>query len=166
MNYPTISPTVGNTPLVYLRCLPEDNGSILPIKPEGNNPADSMNDRPGLRMIRQEKKHGQIRPGDAFIAVATDNTGSTLTVAAAIKSCRLQLVIPDRPGDGCLPAGDRGNQPSPGRRKSLSCDISFDTAAAAILSPSRKAGHAMQVAVVCSRSDRYLSAGIFDPEPH
>ena len=166
MNYPTISSAVGNTPLAYLQRLPEDNGSILPIKPEGNNPADSMKDRLGLRMIGQEEKHGQIRPGDAFMEVASDNTNSTLTVVAAIKSYRLQLIIPDRPGDGCLPAGGRGNHPSPDRRRDFFCDISFDTAVAAILRLFRKAGHAMRVAVACGRSDRYLSTGIFDPDPH
>ena len=95
MNYPTISSTVGNTPLVRLQRLPEDNGNTLLVKLEGNNPAGSVKDRPALSMIEQAEQRGEIRPGDTLIEATSGNTGIALAMAAAIKGYRLKLIMPD-----------------------------------------------------------------------
>ncbi len=95
MNYPTISSTVGNTPLVRLQRLPENNGNTLLVKLEGNNPAGSVKDRPALCMIEQAEQRGEIRPGDALIEATSGNTGIALAMAAAIKGYRLKLIMPD-----------------------------------------------------------------------
>ncbi len=95
MTYPTISSTVGNTPLVCLQRLPEDNGNTLLVKLEGNNPAGSVKDRPALCMIEQAEKRGEIRPGDTLIEATSGNTGIALAMAAAIKGYHLKLIMPD-----------------------------------------------------------------------
>ncbi len=95
MNYPTISSTVGNTPLVRLQRLPKNNGNTLLVKLEGNNPAGSVKDRPALCMIEQAEQRGEIRPGDTLIEATSGNTGIALAMAAAIKGYRLKLIMPD-----------------------------------------------------------------------
>lgn len=95
MNYPTIEDFVGNTPLVRLQRLPEQNGNTLLVKLEGNNPAGSVKDRPAVSMIRHAEQRGDIRPGDTLIEATSGNTGIALAMAAAIKGYRMILIMPD-----------------------------------------------------------------------
>ncbi len=95
MNYPSISSTVGNTPLVRLQRLPGETTNTLLVKLEGNNPAGSVKDRPAMNMILQAEKRGEIRSGDTLIEATSGNTGIALAMAAAIKGYRLKLIMPD-----------------------------------------------------------------------
>ncbi len=95
MNYPTISSTVGNTPLVRLQRLPHGTSNTLLVKLEGNNPAGSVKDRPAMNMIHQAEKRGEIRRGDTLIEATSGNTGIALAMAAAIRGYRLKLLMPD-----------------------------------------------------------------------
>ncbi|BAO44062.1 cysteine synthase CysM [Thiolapillus brandeum] len=95
MNYPTISSTVGHTPLVRLQRLPGQTGNTLLVKLEGNNPAGSVKDRPAMNMIHQAEKRGEIHPGDTLIEATSGNTGIALAMAAAIRGYHLKLLMPD-----------------------------------------------------------------------
>ena len=50
-------------------------------------------------------------------------------------------------------------------REGIFCGISSGGAVAAMLRLSRQVENATLVAIICDRGDRYLSTGIFDPEP-
>jgi cysteine synthase B len=50
-------------------------------------------------------------------------------------------------------------------REGIFCGISSGGAVAAMLRLSKRVDNAMLVAIICDRGDRYLSTGIFDPEP-
>ncbi len=50
-------------------------------------------------------------------------------------------------------------------REGVFCGISSGGAVAAMLRLSRQVENATLVAIICDRGDRYLSTGIFDPEP-
>jgi len=50
-------------------------------------------------------------------------------------------------------------------REGIFCGISSGGAVAAMLRLSRQVENAILVAIICDRGDRYLSTGIFDPEP-
>ncbi len=93
--YPTIAKFVGNTPLVRLQRLPEDNSNTFLVKLEGNNPAGSVKDRPALSMIENAEQRGEIKPGDTLIEATSGNTGIALAMAAAIKGYRMILIMPD-----------------------------------------------------------------------
>ena len=99
MNYPTLENVVGQTPLVMLQRLSQDdcrdNGNVLLGKLEGNNPAGSVKDRPALSMIRRAEERGDIRPGDTLIEATSGNTGIALAMAAAIKGYRMVLIMPE-----------------------------------------------------------------------
>jgi cysteine synthase B len=95
MNYPTISSTVGNTPLVRLQRLPGETSNTLLVKLEGNNPAGSVKDRPAMNMILQAEKRGEIHPGDTLVEATSGNTGIALAMAAAISGYQLKLIMPD-----------------------------------------------------------------------
>ena len=52
------------------------------------------------------------------------------------------------------------------REEGIFCGISSGGAVAAMLKLSREVENAVLVAIICDRGDRYLSTGLFDPEPN
>lgn len=95
-HYPTLADYVGQTPLVRLQRLADnDRGNVILCKLEGNNPAGSVKDRPALSMIEQAEQRGAIVPGDTLIEATSGNTGIALAMAAAIKGYRMVLIMPE-----------------------------------------------------------------------
>ncbi|MBS6361336.1 cysteine synthase CysM [Burkholderia sp.] len=99
MAYKTIEDTIGNTPLVQLVRLPDDEirarNNVVLAKLEGNNPAGSVKDRPALSMIRKAEERGRIKPGDTLIEATSGNTGIALAMAAAIRGYKMVLIMPE-----------------------------------------------------------------------
>ncbi|MBU9187676.1 cysteine synthase CysM [Burkholderia gladioli] len=99
MAYKTIEDTIGNTPLVQLVRLPDDEirarNNVILAKLEGNNPAGSVKDRPALSMIRKAEERGSIKPGDTLIEATSGNTGIALAMAAAIRGYKMVLIMPE-----------------------------------------------------------------------
>src|ERR1700722_4631670 len=99
MAYKTIEDTIGNTPLVQLVRIPDDEirsrNNVILGKLEGNNPAGSVKDRPAYSMIRRAEERGEIKPGDTLIEATSGNTGIALAMAAAIKGYRMVLIMPE-----------------------------------------------------------------------
>lgn len=99
MAYKTIEDTIGNTPLVQLVRIPDDEirarNNVILAKLEGNNPAGSVKDRPALSMIRQAEARGRIKPGDTLIEATSGNTGIALAMAAAIRGYKMLLIMPE-----------------------------------------------------------------------
>ncbi|AJK45452.1 MULTISPECIES: cysteine synthase CysM [Burkholderia] len=99
MAYKTIEDTIGNTPLVQLVRVTDDEirarNNVILAKLEGNNPAGSVKDRPALSMIRKAEERGRIKPGDTLIEATSGNTGIALAMAAAIRGYRMVLIMPE-----------------------------------------------------------------------
>jgi len=99
MPYKTIEDTIGNTPLVQLVRLPDDEirsrNNVVLAKLEGNNPAGSVKDRPALSMIKKAEARGRIKPGDTLIEATSGNTGIALAMAAAIRGYKMVLLLPE-----------------------------------------------------------------------
>jgi cystathionine beta-synthase len=66
------------------------------IKLESQNPAGSVKDRIGLRMVEEAEAAGKIGPGTTLVEGTAGNTGLGLALVAAQKGYRLILVIPDK----------------------------------------------------------------------
>ena len=93
--YNNVLDLIGDTPLVRLNNL--DTGVCeLYAKLECNNPAGSIKDRIGLRMIEAAERDGQIKPGGTIVEATAGNTGLGLALAAIHKGYKLLLVIPDK----------------------------------------------------------------------
>lgn len=94
----TLADCVGQTPLVKLQRLPEqehiENGATLLAKLEGNNPAGSVKDRPAFNMIYQAEQRGDIKPGDTLIEATSGNTGIALAMVAAMRGYPMTLLMP------------------------------------------------------------------------
>lgn len=86
---------IGDTPLVRLQHL---NTGLCELyaKLECNNPAGSIKDRIGLRMVEAAEKQGKLKPGGTIVEATAGNTGLGLALAAIHKGYKLILVIPDK----------------------------------------------------------------------
>jgi cystathionine beta-synthase len=86
---------IGNTPIVRINHLDTGPCELL-VKLESQNPAASIKDRIGLKMIEDAEKAGLIRPGSTLVEGTAGNTGLGLALVAAQKGYDLILVIPDK----------------------------------------------------------------------
>ena len=93
----SIADTIGNTPLVKLRRLPEQAGCVATIaaKLEFFNPASSVKDRIAVSMIDAAERDGRLRPGMEIVEPTSGNTGIGLAFVAAARGYRCRLFMPD-----------------------------------------------------------------------
>jgi cystathionine beta-synthase len=92
----SILQSIGRTPLVQLRRLPEGVQARIYVKMEASNPGGSVKDRVGLAMISEAERRGWLRPGGTIIEATAGNTGVGLAMAAAVKGYRCIFVLPDK----------------------------------------------------------------------
>ena len=96
--YDCITETIGDTPLVRMKRMPQEAGvkADILLKLEFFNPMSSVKDRIGVAMVEALEKDGIITPGKSTLVEATSgNTGIALAFVAASKGYRLILVMPD-----------------------------------------------------------------------
>jgi cysteine synthase len=95
--YDSITQTIGDTPLVRLKRLPQERGvdAEILLKLEFFNPIASVKDRIGVSMVDALEASGAIRPGSTLIEPTSGNTGIALAFVAAARGYRLILVMPE-----------------------------------------------------------------------
>ncbi len=90
---------IGNTPMLELTKL-ETGPCRLFAKLELLNPAQSIKDRIGLRMIEDAERDGRLNPkGEprpTIIEATAGNTGLGLALVAGQKGYKLKVVVPDK----------------------------------------------------------------------
>ena len=96
MIYNNILEAVGNTPLIRLNRMPEENSAEILVKMEGLNIGGSIKTRTALNMIRQAEKAGLISPERTIIVEPTSgNQGIGLALVGAVKGYRTIIIMPD-----------------------------------------------------------------------
>ncbi len=91
----SITDLIGNTPIVKLNRLTDENSADVYLKLEYMNPGSSVKDRIALAMIEAAEKSGKLKEGDTIIEPTSGNTGIGLAMVAAAKGYRSVLVMPD-----------------------------------------------------------------------
>lgn len=86
---------VGQTPIVKLNNLPEENSADVYLKLEFFNPGSSVKDRIALAMVEAAEKNGQLKEGSTIIEPTSGNTGIGLALVAAAKGYKAILVMPE-----------------------------------------------------------------------
>ncbi|WP_134682941.1 cysteine synthase A [Brevibacillus migulae] len=86
---------IGQTPVVRLRRLVDQQMAEVYLKLEKWNPSGSVKDRAAYHMIVDAEESGRLQPGATIIEPTSGNTGIGLAMAAAVKGYRAILVMPD-----------------------------------------------------------------------
>ena len=87
--------SIGNTPLIRLRHLPEPGSADIFVKWEGANPTGSMKDRMALAMIEGAEQRGQLQASGTVVDYTGGSTGSSLAMVCASKGYKAHFVSSD-----------------------------------------------------------------------
>lgn len=95
--YRQLTDLVGNTPLVQLQNLPEEEQVKANIiaKLEYLNPGGSVKDRIALSMIEEAEQQGILKQGSIIVEPTSGNTGIGLAWIARAKGYRAILTMPE-----------------------------------------------------------------------
>ncbi|MBS4221072.1 cysteine synthase A [Bacillus sp. FJAT-49711] len=91
----SIADLVGNTPVVKLNRIVDENSADVYVKLEYMNPGSSVKDRIALSMIEAAEREGRLKEGDTIVEPTSGNTGIGLAMISAAKGYRAILVMPD-----------------------------------------------------------------------
>ena len=90
-----VSELIGDTPLLKLNRLPDENGAAVYLKLELMNPSGSVKDRAAANMIVEAEKEGYLNADSVIIEPTSGNTGIGLAMVCAAKNYRTILTMPD-----------------------------------------------------------------------
>ena len=91
----SITGLIGETPIVKLNNITDENSADVYAKLEFFNPGSSVKDRIALAMVEAAEKEGILKEGDTIIEPTSGNTGIGLAMVAAAKGYKAILVMPD-----------------------------------------------------------------------
>jgi len=92
---PSITATIGKTPLIKLNKMTEGLEAEIYLKCEFFNPLSSVKDRIGLAMVEAAERDGKLKPGGMVIEPTSGNTGIALAFVCAAKGYQCLLVMPE-----------------------------------------------------------------------
>ena len=95
MKFNNILELVGNTPLIQLHNILDNDNFNLFAKLEGRNPAGSVKDRVALQMILDAEKEGVLKKGSIIVEPTSGNTGIGLAFIGKAKGYRVILTMPE-----------------------------------------------------------------------
>ena len=94
--YDSMQALIGNTPLVRLGNIVNENGVDVFAKLELYNPSGSVKDRTGLYMINDAEKRGLLKNGGTIVEATAGNTGLGIAFAALNRGYRIIFVVPTK----------------------------------------------------------------------
>lgn len=96
MIYDNILQTIGNTPLVKINKLIQNQNINIYAKLEGFNPTGSIKDRIALKMLEQAEAEGKLTKDVTIIEPTSGNTGIGLAMIGAVKGYKVEIVMSSR----------------------------------------------------------------------
>lgn len=94
--YDSMQALIGNTPLVRLGNIVQNEGVNVFAKLELYNPSGSVKDRTGLYMIEDAERRGLLKKGSTIVEATAGNTGLGIAFAALNRGYRIIFVVPTK----------------------------------------------------------------------
>lgn len=95
MIYSNILDLIGNTPILKLKNLGDNQCADIYVKLEKYNLTGSVKDRAALSMIEAAEKAGILKPGSIIVEPTSGNTGIALAAIGKIKGYKVIIIMPE-----------------------------------------------------------------------
>ncbi len=95
MIYNNILQAMGNTPLIRLGRMAEEDSAQILVKFEGLNVGGSIKTRTAYNMIRDAEKKGLIKKDTIIVEPTSGNQGIGLALVGAVRGYKTKIVMPD-----------------------------------------------------------------------
>lgn len=95
MIYNNILDAIGNTPIVKLNKIIDENSADIYVKFEGLNVGGSIKTRTALNMINEAEKSGVLNKNSIIVEPTSGNQGIGLALVGAVKGYRVIIIMPD-----------------------------------------------------------------------
>ena len=95
MIYDNVLDAMGNTPIIRLRRMVDEDMADVLVKFEGVNIGGSVKTRPAYAMIATAERFGGLKPGKVVVEPTSGNQGIGLALICAVKGYRCIIIMPD-----------------------------------------------------------------------
>ena len=95
MVYNNILEAVGQTPMIRLNRMPDEDSADILVKFEALNVGGSIKTRTALNMIQQAERKGEINKDSIIVEPTSGNQGIGLALVGAVRGYRTIIIMPD-----------------------------------------------------------------------
>lgn len=95
MIYNNILEAMGNTPLIRLNHMTDEDSAQILVKFEGLNVGGSIKTRTAYNMIREAEKQGLIHEDTIIVEPTSGNQGIGLALVGAVRGYQTKIIMPD-----------------------------------------------------------------------
>lgn len=95
MIYNNVLELIGNTPIIKLNSLVDENSADVYIKLEKYNVTGSVKDRAALNMVVEAEKLGILKKDGIIVEPTSGNTGIALALIGKLKGYRVIIIMPE-----------------------------------------------------------------------
>lgn len=95
MIYNGVLELIGQTPILKVKNMVDENSAEVYVKLEKFNPGGSVKDRAALGMIEKAEKEGILKSGSVIVEPTSGNTGIALAMIGRVKGYKVIIVMPE-----------------------------------------------------------------------
>ena len=95
MIYNNVLEAMGNTPIIELNHMTEEDSARVLVKYEGLNVGGSIKTRTAFNMIKRAEEKGLIKEDTIIVEPTSGNQGIGLALIGAVKGYRTIIIMPD-----------------------------------------------------------------------
>lgn len=95
MIYNSVLEMIGNTPILKVRNLTDENSAEVYVKLEKYSAGGSVKDRAALGMIEKAEELGFLKEGSVIVEPTSGNTGIAIAMIGKLKGYRVIIVMPE-----------------------------------------------------------------------